>query len=224
MSLEEAFLSRLKDAVQNSDCIEWQNRVKGVYGQFGYNYKKYYAHRVAWEIHNNAEIPKGKVVMHTCDNPSCVNPDHLRLGTQADNVKDMIDKGRENYTYDRDGESNSNCKVKAELVPLIYQADGKHSDIAKKYDCPLNAVIGIRNNCNWKHITKDLKPGKRGVSGLQGSQIGSARLNESDAAKMYTSNERNRILAERYNCSISVVQRIKKGETWRHVTKDLTRG
>ena len=51
------------------------------------------AHRVAWEI-ARGPIPEGHVVRHRCDNPPCVNPDHLELGTQADNVQDMVDRGR----------------------------------------------------------------------------------------------------------------------------------
>jgi len=50
-------------------------------------------HRVMWE-HLNGPIPSDMVVMHTCDNRACCNPDHLELGTQADNVRDMMKKGR----------------------------------------------------------------------------------------------------------------------------------
>ena len=53
-------------------------------------------HRVAWEAHNAAPIPEGMVVMHTCDNPGCFNPEHLTLGTMSDNSLDMTNKGRGN--------------------------------------------------------------------------------------------------------------------------------
>lgn len=57
-------------------------------------YRVQRAHRVAWELANNAEVPKGMSVLHRCDAPLCVNPDHLSLGTCADNGRDMARKGR----------------------------------------------------------------------------------------------------------------------------------
>ena len=51
-------------------------------------------HRIAWEAHNAEPIPEGMVIMHTCDNPRCFNPEHLQLGTQSDNMRDCVAKGR----------------------------------------------------------------------------------------------------------------------------------
>lgn len=51
-------------------------------------------HRVAWEAHNAEPIPEEMVVMHTCDNPACCNPNHLRLGTQLENIQDCVRKDR----------------------------------------------------------------------------------------------------------------------------------
>ena len=51
-------------------------------------------HAVVWEAHNAEPVPEGMVVMHTCDNPACCNPHHLVVGTQSDNIKDCVSKGR----------------------------------------------------------------------------------------------------------------------------------
>lgn len=76
-------------------CWEWQGALTtSGYGQLTYRQRRYMAHRRAWEEWHQREIPVGLVVMHLCDNPRCIRPDHLQLGTDADNVHDAIRKGR----------------------------------------------------------------------------------------------------------------------------------
>jgi len=68
------------------------------YGKIYYNGKSEYAHRLSWLL-QVGEIPEGKVIRHICDNPSCVAVEHLELGTQQDNVKDMHERGRANPAF-----------------------------------------------------------------------------------------------------------------------------
>ena len=78
------------------DCWEWQaGKHRQGYGVFKFDGKPQLAHRISWLL-ANTEIPEGMVVMHTCDNTPCVNPNHLCLGTQKDNVQDMKAKKRGN--------------------------------------------------------------------------------------------------------------------------------
>jgi hypothetical protein len=83
--------------VQKGDgCWLWTgsvNHARGGYGQVKYGKKHYRAHRLAWLL-TFGEIPDGMKVLHRCDTPACCRPDHLFLGSQTDNIHDMLEKGR----------------------------------------------------------------------------------------------------------------------------------
>jgi len=88
----EKFWSHVKKV--ESGCWEWQLSVSDRgYGRVTFHPKTYRTHIVAYFL-SKGDIPKGKFVCHTCDNPRCVNPDHLWLGDPKDNTHDMIVKGR----------------------------------------------------------------------------------------------------------------------------------
>ncbi len=76
-----------------SGCHVWSRSKRNGYGAFEDGSGETYAHRVAWKL-KNGNIPTGMRVLHRCDNPACVNADHLFLGTQSDNMADMTKKGR----------------------------------------------------------------------------------------------------------------------------------
>ncbi|MGI9449357.1 MAG: HNH endonuclease signature motif containing protein [Geminicoccaceae bacterium] len=77
------------------ECWNWKGgRLGRLYGAFNYpGNKPGYAHRFSYELHHG-KIPAGSIVMHTCDRPACVNPMHLTLGTQKENIRDSVRKGR----------------------------------------------------------------------------------------------------------------------------------
>lgn len=89
-----------------TDCIEWtKSRRRGGYGQLTIAGKKRTAHRVAWEL-AHGPIPEGLFVCHSCDNPPCVNVEHLFLGTHTENMRDMAAKGRSS----RANAAKTHCK------------------------------------------------------------------------------------------------------------------
>jgi hypothetical protein len=95
LSLHERFFDKVAEP-DSRGCLNWiAAKTKDGYGQFTVEGKNRLAPRMAWEM-ANGPVTSGLWVLHTCDNPSCVNPEHLFLGTQKDNMQDEINKGR-NY-------------------------------------------------------------------------------------------------------------------------------
>lgn len=127
-------------------CIEWT----GCRGKRGYGrYRSQAAHRVAYE-RANGPIPAGMVVCHTCDNPPCVNPEHLWLGTIADNNRDMVEKQRQmRWNGRRSGNGNPRAKITAEDAAAIRALRGKlrQREIAERFGISRSTVAGI---VTWK--------------------------------------------------------------------------
>jgi hypothetical protein len=97
LSTSSRFLAKCGPADEHG-CIPWiGHKLPTGYGMLrskrGDSWTKEYAHRIAWSL-KNGEVPSGKCVLHRCDNPSCVNVEHLFLGTQADNMRNKASKGR----------------------------------------------------------------------------------------------------------------------------------
>ena len=132
-------------------CWEWAAyKTKQGYGRFRHGGEKVYAHRIAWEIYVG-EIPAGMCVCHHCDNPSCVNPAHLFIGTHTDNMRDCANKGR-NYTESQAGENNNNAKLTYEQVVAIraMRRDGvKNAVLAKEFGVSKSTVSSITQHHIW---------------------------------------------------------------------------
>ena len=101
---------------KSDSCWLWQGRIgTGGYGKFDVSHDdEQFAHRVAWEL-TNGPIPDGLNVCHKCDVRACVNPEHLFLGTQSENMKDAFAKGR----IRRDGIHNPRHKHRLHIGPLM---------------------------------------------------------------------------------------------------------
>lgn len=89
----QRFWARVEKKEEN-ECWNWTNPFYSAYPNIKIASKAILAHRFSWEIHNKQSIPKDRIIMHTCDNHKCMNPNHLRLGTKQENATDMVKKGR----------------------------------------------------------------------------------------------------------------------------------
>lgn len=105
-------------------CWLWNGQIgKRGYGMIGvpkrYGPRIQYAHRVSWRLHRG-EIPDGLSVLHRCDNPKCVNPDHLFLGTAGDNIRDCVAKGRQR----NQNTGRTHCRNSHQLTPDNVRLEG----------------------------------------------------------------------------------------------------
>lgn len=94
------------------------------------------------------QIPDGLFVLHACDNPPCWNPDHLFVGTQADNIHDMDKKGRRGIWHPA-GERNPSVKITKEVAAEIKSAQGMQKEIAKQYGVSKSLVSAIKCGVAW---------------------------------------------------------------------------
>lgn len=131
------------------NCIEAKGTLKNVGYQNGYGMvelsrgKRVRAHRLVWEQCFGI-IPDGMCVCHECDNPACVNPEHLFLGSHTENMRDMKDKGRV-----RRGSSHPRSKFTADDVFRIRGCGESVSDLARVYGVAEQSIRDVRARRTW---------------------------------------------------------------------------
>ena len=103
-------------------------------------------HRVMYEL-VHGPIPKGEAVCHTCDVPNCVEPEHLAIGTNAENTADMLRKGRAPH-----GERNGMTKFTEDDVRFIRSSIATNFELACKYNVTEGTIGNVRNRKTWSHI------------------------------------------------------------------------
>lgn len=106
------------------------------------------ASRVAWSVYRGP-IPEGIDVCHHCDFPPCVDPDHLFLGTHADN---MADRNRKNRQARLRGEMAGRSKLTQDDALEIFEASGTLKELSKRYGVHFSTIWGIKRKRAWKHI------------------------------------------------------------------------
>lgn len=149
-------------------CWEWQGRinVRG-YGAFSIKGKTVQAHRFSWQLVNGA-IPGDLWVLHKCDNRLCLNPDHLFLGTNSDNIRDAIAKGRvviptprkfhsDKTAFKRGEEVNlaKLTRVKVIEIRKLYRNGMNMDMIAKSFNVSISTICRVINFKTWAHVTDE---------------------------------------------------------------------
>lgn len=135
-----------------NDCWIWKSYCnKFGYGSFYIKEQFYRAHRIAYSL-KYGKIPKGIFVLHRCDNPSCVNPNHLFLGTQSDNMRDASQKS---HFPLRKGIKNSRAKLTENDIKKIRQLLEQgmfQKDIGNLFGITQGMIGFIKRGLSWNHI------------------------------------------------------------------------
>lgn len=159
MSAEDAFHLFMPGNPPSDDtCWVWPNYcIPNGYGTMrcGVRRRQVYVHRISYLIFNGS-IPDGMVVRHSCDNPPCVNPAHLLVGTTRDNIHDCIDRGRKTAPPHRRGADHNHAKLSEadvlEIRRLYATGKWRQVDLAAKYKVRQTNISQIVRRDSWRHI------------------------------------------------------------------------
>lgn len=177
-------------------CWEWRGpRRPNGYGTIGTRFGSDGAHRVAWSLSRSAPVPDGMIVRHTCDNPGCVNPAHLRIGTQRQNVADARDRDRIAR-----GQRHGLAKLtEAEARAIMATDDCRNAELAERYGVSATTISLIRSGRKWAHLGPRTKHRRIG------------KLTPSQVAEIKASPMSHAACARAYGVDASHVSRIRSG-------------
>jgi hypothetical protein len=130
-------------------CWSWTGSSFEGYGRINHSGRVRNAHIVSMELATGKPIENGLWVLHHCDNPNCVNPDHLFIGTRQDNVDDMERKGRAVHPC---GERLNNSSLNAEAIRKIRRLPLTARRLAELFCVSVPTIKKIRRRITWKHV------------------------------------------------------------------------
>lgn len=153
-TLSERFWSKVSKGL-DGDCWIWVGGMSHGYGsiRLGTRYGSKNANRISW-ILNRGTIPKGMHVLHKCDNPACVNPDHLFIGTQADNMRDCASKNRTAHGSRRPTSKLTELQV-LEIWDLWISGEWSCKQIGVLYKVSRQCISNIVHKREWKMLIPD---------------------------------------------------------------------
>jgi hypothetical protein len=145
-----------------NECWEWTGyKDKKGYGRININSKMIGTHRFSYLIYNKI-IPDGMLILHSCNNPSCVNPTHLRAGTNKDNAQDSLLAGTSRSLH-QNGEKNTSSKItenQAIKIIELYNSGVLLKDISEMFNIQVPAIQRIATGKRWSHIKNNPNKGR----------------------------------------------------------------
>ncbi len=157
---EERFWHRVEKGPTADACWTWVgSRTPAGYGHLHIDGRPMYAHRFSWALNSGGPVPDDQCVLHRCDNPPCVRPDHLFVGTRGDNVRDAASKGRL-WAQARPedvprGEQHAQAKLTEDIVRKIRErvANGESQRaMSREYGVDRVAIRNVVLRKTWRHV------------------------------------------------------------------------
>lgn len=148
--------------ITESGCWEWTGVLNGGYGHLSIHGKRILAHRFSLQQHLKREIPASLEVRHMCNNPRCINPEHLKEGTHSENMNDMVLSNRQargKTLSDKligiphpktAGSKNGRAKISEQDAIHIRNSNESHASLSRQYGISNTQVKRIKNNESWK--------------------------------------------------------------------------
>lgn len=222
--LRVAFESRYRVNAETG-CWEWTGTTaKGGYGQYQlekfrdasgvYRRTRIYAHRLSWELHKSS-IPDGYEVCHQCDNPGCVNPNHLFLGTHAENMGDRDRKRRGPI-----GERQGTAKLREPAIREIMASTETGFALAARYGVTFQTINDIRTGKTWGHLGLTRSDDPKANQSRSGSAHAGAILNEEKVRlikAMLESGIQATAISRLVDVKPETIMAIGNGRSWKHV-------
>lgn len=193
-------------------CWKWQGWLdRNGYGQISVSQKdkqRLGAHRVALWLATGKKPPRNSVTRHLCNNPCCVRPSHLRLGTYAENTRQSVREGRNAF-----GEKSGMSVLTRKAVQIIRKSRGALNRFAEKYGVSISTIWAARVRRTWQSVK-----GHSQVTGYAcGDRNRSSKLTEKNVREIRASPLMGIQLAKKFKVSKSVISVVRSRKSWKHV-------